>query len=93
MGSLGPVVLSKPPELERAHHSLAPRPGPGDVSAITAKKRAAFNKIKQALYQKGGKFRLLFPARLQVSFEDGTFTFETPEDAHAFYNERVMGKE
>ncbi|KAI4827512.1 hypothetical protein KUCAC02_030901 [Chaenocephalus aceratus] len=64
-----------------------------DVSAITAKKRAAFNKIKQALYQKGVKFRLLFPARLQVSFEDGTFTFETPEDAHAFYNERVMGKE
>ncbi|KAJ4927557.1 hypothetical protein JOQ06_015282 [Pogonophryne albipinna] len=130
MGSLGPDVLSKPPELERAHRSLAPRPGGRprpfvicfhrfqerekvlrwtrqhelkyrdtslrvypDVSAITAKKRAAFNKIKQALYQKGMKFRLLFPARLQVSFEDGTFTFETPEDAHAFYNERVMGKE
>ncbi|KAI4808333.1 hypothetical protein KUCAC02_000397 [Chaenocephalus aceratus] len=132
MGSLGPDVLSKPPELERAHRTLAPRSGPGgrprpfvicfhrfqerekvlrwtrqhelkyrdttlrvypDVSAITAKKRAAFNKIKQALYQKGVKFRLLFPARLQVSFEDGTFTFETPEDAHAFYNERVMGKE
>ncbi|KAI4818627.1 hypothetical protein KUCAC02_003933 [Chaenocephalus aceratus] len=93
MGSLGTDVLSKPPELERAHRTLAPRSGPGDVSAITAKKRAAFNKIKQALYQKGVKFRLLFPARLQVSFEDGTFTFETPEDAHAFYNERVMGKE
>lgn len=64
-----------------------------DVSAITAKKRAAFNKIKQALYQKGVKFRLLFPARLQVSYEDETLTFETPEEAHAFYKERVMGKE
>ncbi|KAI4818631.1 hypothetical protein KUCAC02_003937 [Chaenocephalus aceratus] len=52
-----------------------------------------FNKIKQALYQKGVKCRLLFPARLQVSFGDGTFTFETPENAYAFYNERVMGKE
>lgn len=132
MQNLGPDFLSKPPELERAHRSLAPKPGPGgrprpfvicfhrfqerekvfrwarqhelkhrettlrvypDVSAITAKKRAAFNKIKQALYQKGVKFRLLFPARLQVSFEDETFTFETPEDAHAFYNERVMDKE
>lgn len=132
MENLGPGVLTRPPELERAHRSLAPKPGPGgrprpfvicfhrfqerekvlrwarqhelkhgettlrvypDVSAITAKKRAAFNKIKHALYQKGVKFRLLFPARLQVSYEDETFTFETPEDAHAFYNERVMDKE
>jgi len=129
MENLGPDVLSKPPELERAHRSLAPKPGPGgrprpfvicfhrfrerekvfrwarqhelkyrettlrvypDVSAITAKKRAASNKIKQALYQKGVKFRLLFPARLQVSFENEVFTFETPEDAHAFYKERVI---
>ena len=132
MENLGAGVLTRPPELERAHRSLAPKPGPGgrprpfvicfhrfqerekvlrwarqhelkhrettlrvypDVSAITAKKRAAFNKIKQALYQKGIKFRLLFPARLQVSYEDESFTFETPEDAHAFYNERVMVKE
>lgn len=64
-----------------------------DVSAVTAKKWAAFNKIKQALYQKGVKFRLLFPARLQVSYKDGTFTFESPEAAQAFYNERVMNKE
>ena len=97
MENLGAGVLTRPPELERAHRSLAPKPGPGgrprpfvicfhrfqerekvlrwarqhelkhrettlrvypDVSAITAKKRAAFNKIKQALYQKGIKFRL-----------------------------------
>uniref|UniRef100_A0A8D0A8L6 L1 transposable element RRM domain-containing protein n=1 Tax=Sander lucioperca TaxID=283035 RepID=A0A8D0A8L6_SANLU len=132
MKNLGPEVLPKPPELERAHRSLAPNPGPGgrprpfvicfhrfqerekvlrwarqhelkhrdttlrvypDVSANTAKKRAGFNKIKQALYQKGVKFRLLFPARLQVSYEGETFTFETPEDAQAFYNERLMNKE
>lgn len=63
-----------------------------DVS-VTAKKQAASNNIKKALCQKGIKFRLLFPAHLQVSYEDETFTFETPEDAHAFYNERVMDKE
>lgn len=132
MENLGAGVFAKPPELERAHRSLAPRPGPGgrprpfvicfhrfqerekvlrwtrqnelkyqdttlrvypDVSAITAKKRAAFNKIKQALYQKGVKFRLLFPARLQVTHEEETFTFESPEAAQAFYNERVLDKE
>lgn len=129
--NLGAGVFPKPPELERAHRSLAPRPGPGgrprpfvicfhrfqerekvlrwarqnelkyqdttlrvypDVSAITAKKRAAFNRIKQALYQKGVKFRLLFPARLQVTHEEETFTFESPEAAQAFYNERVLDK-
>lgn len=132
MENLGPGVLPKPPELERAHRTLAPKPGPGgrprpfvicfhrfqekekvlrwsrqhelkhrestlrvypDVSAGTAKKRAAFNKIKQALFQKGVKFRLLFPARLQVSYEDQTFTFETPEEAFAFYDRRVLVKE
>lgn len=46
-----------------------------DVSVATAKKGAAFNKVKQAFYQKRVKFRLLFPARLQVSYEDETFTF------------------
>ncbi|KAG7505606.1 hypothetical protein JOB18_035675 [Solea senegalensis] len=128
MENLGPGVFSNRPNLERAHRSLAQKPGTGgkprafvicfhcfqerekvlhwarqhelkcdgatlrvypDVSPVTAK---AFNKIKQALYQKGVKFRLLFPARLQVSFEDNTFTFETPEDAHAFYSERIMDK-
>ena len=133
MKNLGPDVLPKPPELKRAHHSLAPNPGLGgrprpfvicfhrfrerervlrwarqhelkhhestlpvypDVSSITAKKRAGFNKIKQAKgNQKGVKFRLLFPACLQVSYEGETYTFETPEDAHAFYNERGMDKE
>lgn len=128
MECLGSDVLTKPPELERAHRSLAPKPKPGgnprpfvvcfhrfpekekvlrwarqhqlkyrgatlrvypDLSAVTAKKRAAFNGIKQALYQKGVKFRLLFPARLQVSFGDETFTFDTPEDARKFYKERL----
>ena len=85
MKNLGPDVLPKPPELERAHRSLAPNPGLGgraspfvicfhrfqerekvlcwarqhelkhckstlrvypDVSSITAKKRAGYNKIK-----------------------------------------------
>ncbi|KAM7398694.1 hypothetical protein PAMA_006548 [Pampus argenteus] len=128
MESLGPDIFTNPPEIERAHRSLAPKPGPGgrprpfvvcfhrfqerekvlrwtrqhqlkyrdivlrvypDVSPNTAKKRMAFNKIKQAFYQKGIKFRLLFPAHLQVSFEEKIFTFESPEEAQAFYNERM----
>lgn len=36
------------------------------LTISTAKKWGAFNKIKQALSQKGVKLRLLFPARLQV---------------------------
>lgn len=132
MECLGSGVLTKPPELERAHRSLAPKPKPGgrhrpfvicfhrfqekekvlrwarqhelkyrgaalrvypDLCTATAKKRAAFNDIKQALYQKGVKFRLLFPARLQVSYGDETFSFETPADAHAFYKERLADKQ
>lgn len=63
------------------------------MSAATAKKQAAFNKVKQALYQKGVKFRLIFPVRLQVSYGEERFTFETPEDTHAFYKERLADKD
>lgn len=132
MRNLGPDIFSKPPELERAHHSLSPKPGPGgrprpfmicfnhfqerkkvlrwvrqrglkhcetplgvypDVSAATAKKRATFNKIKQALYQKGVKFRLLFLARLQVSYGDDSLAFDSPEDVQVcfFFKRRACG--
>lgn len=121
-------VFTEPPELERAHRSLAPKPREGqpsrsfivrflrfqqkeaalrwarnhevkfngsslrlypDLSAVLAKKRAAFNPVKQALYQKGVRFRLMHPARLVVTFESQTLSFEKPEDAMDFYKRRI----
>lgn len=59
-----------------------------DVSPALAKKRAAFNGVKQALYQKNIRFRLLYPARLRVMHGDVTFTFDTPGEAQKFLNQR-----
>ncbi|KAK9535992.1 hypothetical protein VZT92_005817 [Zoarces viviparus] len=62
-----------------------------DMSASLAKKRAAFNDIKQELYRKGVRFGLLHPARLRVTFEGETVYFDTPEEAKAFYDRRIAG--
>lgn len=63
-----------------------------DISAILAKKRAAFNPIKQALYQKNIRFHQLYPARLRVMCEDGAFIFDSPDEAQKFFDRR-FGKE
>ncbi len=63
-----------------------------DVSTTLAKKRAAFNHIKQALYQKNVRFHQLYPARLRVMCEDGVFTFDSPDEAQKFFDRR-FGKE
>lgn len=55
-----------------------------DLSTTLAKKRASFNSIKQALYQKWITVRLLYPAQLRVTRENETHTFETPEDANSW---------
>lgn len=128
MECTGPELFTEPPELERAHRSLARRPDEGkparpfivrflrfqqkeaalrwsrnhevkykgpalrfypDLSPALARKRAAYNDVKRALYQKGVRFRLVHPARLVVSFEEQTLTFESPEDAQDFYNRRI----
>lgn len=128
METMGPEVFDKPPELERAHRSLLPKPGGGaapravivcfhryqdreralrwarqhetryrnntlrlypDFSASLSKKRAAFNEIKAQLYRKNIRFRLLHPARLRITLEGGeAVTFNTPEEAKAFYTEK-----
>lgn len=59
-----------------------------DVSAALAKKRAAFNGIKQALYQRNIRFRLLYPARLRVTHGDDVFTFDSPDEAQKFLDQR-----
>ena len=62
-----------------------------DVSATLAKKRAAFNGVKQALYQKNVRFHLLYLARLRVSGDD-VFTFDSTDEAQRFHN-RKFGNE
>lgn len=60
-----------------------------DFSAALSKKRAAFNGVKTDLYRKGVRFSLLHPARLRVTLGNGeTLTFNTAEEAKAFYTER-----
>ena len=134
MAVTGPDVFSSPPEIERAHRSLGPRPGDAsagkprtfivkflhfqeeervlrwarqhkleyrgsvlrvypDISAALAKKRAAFIAIKNSLYLKGIKFRLLHPAHLQVSFRNENFYFDSPQKAQDFYDERIASSD
>lgn len=60
-----------------------------DLSTTLAKKRSAFNGVKRVLYQRGVQFRLLFPARLRVTFDGESHIFDTPEEAQVFYDRRV----
>lgn len=63
-----------------------------DVSTALSKKRAAFNGVKQALYQKNVKFHLLYPARLRVIHRDDVLTFNSPDEAQKFFDAK-FGKE
>lgn len=56
-----------------------------DLSANLSKKRAAFKSVKAAFYERGIEFRLLYPARLRVSYEGESHIFDTPGDAEAFF--------
>lgn len=62
-----------------------------DVSTHN-KKRAAFNRIKRAMYQKNIKFHQLYLAWLRVMCEDDVFTFDSPDEAQKFFDWR-FGKE
>lgn len=73
---------------ELKYHGTVLRVYP-DLSTALAKRRAAFNAVKQSLYQKGVRFQLLYPARLRVMFGEDTRHFETPEEAKAFYDQRI----
>lgn len=125
---MGDQVFEKPPELERAHRALAPKPRDGrpprpiivcfhrfqekeralrwarqhelqyqgttlrfypDLSAALSKKRAAFKNIKTMLYQKGIRFRFLYPARLRLTHDGETFTFESASEAENFFKQRI----
>lgn len=64
-----------------------------DFSPSLSRKRAEFKDIKQSLYSKGIKFQLLYPAILRVTHNRHAFRFNTPEEAKAFYDQRVEGKD
>lgn len=59
-----------------------------DVSAALAEKRAVFNGIKRALYQKNVKFHLFYPARLQVMFDNNVLAFDSPNEVQKFYHQK-----
>ncbi|KAL2092687.1 hypothetical protein ACEWY4_012485 [Coilia grayii] len=62
-----------------------------DLSTQLSKKRVGFKNVKAALYQKGIQFRLLYPARLRVTYGGETLIFDTPADAETFYAQKVEG--
>ncbi|KAJ7997131.1 hypothetical protein DPEC_G00225780 [Dallia pectoralis] len=76
-------------EMRYKGHALRLYP---DLSANLSKKRAAYKNIKSALYQKGIQFRLLYPARLRVSYGGDTLLFETPPEAETFYTLNIERK-
>ena len=58
-----------------------------DDSAELGRKQAAFKEVKALLYSKKVKFRMVYPARLRVSFENAELHFGTPGKAMDFYRE------
>jgi len=60
-----------------------------DFSATVAKKRAAFNQMKALLFKKEIRFGMIFPARLRVTFNGVSHTFDSPEQAEQFYEQRI----
>lgn len=60
-----------------------------DFTTEVGKQRASFNNIKQKLRAANVKYGLLFPARLQVSFDNKRHSFDTPEEAEKFYAENI----
>lgn len=37
----------------------------------------------------GIRFRLLYPARLRITFDDGTYYFDSADSAQEFYDQRI----
>lgn len=59
-----------------------------DYSADLNKRRAAFNEVKKMLREKGVRYRLFYPAKLQVSFNGETKMFDSPTAAKDFYSSK-----
>lgn len=57
-----------------------------DLSSSVREKRRAFNKVCQALIDKGIRFNMRFPATLTVNHKGTEHRFETRRDAETFLN-------
>lgn len=60
-----------------------------DFTQEVVKRRMAFADVKKLLRNAAVKYGLLFPARLQVTFQDQRFTFDSPGEAMGFYHEKI----
>lgn len=60
-----------------------------DFTVDVAKQRATFSNIKRKLQAADIKYGLLFPARLQLTFNNEKHVFNTPEAAEKFYKEHI----
>ena len=60
-----------------------------DFTVDVAKRRAAFTGIKQKLRAAQVRYGLLFPARLQLTFNNEKHIFNTPEAAEKYYEEKI----
>ncbi|KAJ8281038.1 hypothetical protein GJAV_G00062680 [Gymnothorax javanicus] len=56
-----------------------------DVSAELGCKQAAFKEVKALLYAKKVRFRMVYPARLRVSFDNTELCFDPPGKAMNFH--------
>lgn len=64
-----------------------------DVSLEVGKMRAAFNGVKRKFRDAGVTYSLYFPARLAVTVEGIRHTFDSPQAAQEFYDQKVANAE
>lgn len=60
-----------------------------DVSPEVGKLRSAFNGVKKMFREAGVPYSLFFPARLAVTLDGIRHTFDSPQAARVFYDQKV----
>lgn len=60
-----------------------------DFTVDVSKQRAAYTSIKQKLRAANVKYGLLFPARLQLTFNNERHVFHKPEAAGKYYEDKI----
>ncbi|KAL6455899.1 hypothetical protein MHYP_G00357500 [Metynnis hypsauchen] len=93
--------LPSPPEIDRAHRALIPRPQPGArprpmlvrflrFQVELRNRRNEFKAVKLKLHEAGLKFRMQYPARLIFYFDESTHKFDSAAEACSFLNATVL---
>lgn len=60
-----------------------------DVSPEVGRMRSAFNGVKKMFRDAGMTYSLFFPARLAVTLDGIRHTFDSPQAAGVFYDQKV----